>query len=347
VLGALDALRLGESPVLARAAWRALRKLGRDVALPVVATGHAPDFYRAVLEWASKPRWLEVTTVRGTMQIALEAQAAPITCFRMTELAGKKYFDGLTFHRVVANFVAQGGDPRGDGWGGPDFVLRDEITLTPYERGSVGMALSGPDTGGSQLFVTLTSQPHLTGRYARFGRVAAGIEVADRLRIGDKILRVKAGDGDLPHFYPVWYGALDAGKLDAELEGWKSEREVTRAQQKLLDLLATAKLRYGLVVAMGTWCGDSREQVPRLQAILAALGPHSPFETPTLIGVDRSKWIDPQSYAFGVLDRVPTIVVTAGKSEVGRIVETPTSGTIEEDLVRILAPIEGWELPNE
>ena len=87
------------------------------------------------------------------------------------QLAGQGYFDGLLFHRVVPDFVAQGGDPRGDGWGGPGYTLRDEINRLRYGRGAVGMALSGPDTGGSQFFVALAPQPHLDGGYTVFGQV--------------------------------------------------------------------------------------------------------------------------------------------------------------------------------
>jgi len=93
---------------------------------------------------------------------------------------------------------------------------------------------------------------------------------------------------------------------------------------------------------LGTWCGDSRDQIPRLQAVLARLGEYSPFEAPQLVGVDRSKEAPESLYPFGEVDLVPTIVVSMEGSEVGRIVETPTSGSIEGDLVRILAPLEGW-----
>jgi cyclophilin family peptidyl-prolyl cis-trans isomerase/HEAT repeat protein len=343
---ALERLVRSGQPVLARAAWDVLVKAGSSAALPEVRTGESAEFYRQVVEWASSPRHLELVTVRGTMQIALETTVAPLTSYRLSKLAEKKFFDGLTFHRVVANFVVQGGDPRGDGWGGPDFVLRDELALTPYEPGAVGMALSGPDTGGSQLFITLTSQPHLIGRYCLFGRVTSGRDVADRIRIGDTILRVKAGEGKLGAFYPVWYGAIDPARLDAEITGWRAEREKTKPKKELLERLATASLRYDLVVVLGTWCGDSREQIPRLQAVLEALGKRSPFSEPRLLGVDRTKWINPSSYAFGPVEKVPTIVVLAGSSEVGRIVETPSSESIEEDLVRILAPIEGWSVPE-
>ncbi|HQT93979.1 MAG TPA: HEAT repeat domain-containing protein [Thermoanaerobaculaceae bacterium] len=341
----LEGLTGSPDPVVARAAWQVLAAHGVSRPLPEVKTGEDPAFYREVLRWASSPRWLEVVTVRGTLQIALDTASAPLACFRLAALADKKFFDGLTFPRVEPDFVVQGGDPRGDGWGGPGFVMRDELALTPFAAGAVGIALSGPDTGGSQLFVTLTPRPHLLGRYPHVGTVAAGFGVATRLRVGDRILAAHAGAGPLPTHFPVWYGLLDPARLDREIPGWHEEAAAYRPQEKWLDLLRSAKLRYGLMVAMGTWCSDSRTQIPRLQAVLAALGKGSPFDAPRLVGVDRSKAADPALYPFGPVDLVPTIVVTAGGAEVGRIVETPKSGRIEEDLVRILAPIEGWEVP--
>ncbi|HEX9670378.1 MAG TPA: peptidylprolyl isomerase, partial [Thermoanaerobaculia bacterium] len=101
------------------------------------------------------------------------------------------YFDGLRFHRIVPDFVVQDGDPRGDGSGGPGYSIRDEINRLRYRRGAVGMALSGPDTGGSQWFVTLTPQPHLDGGYTVFGEVVAGMEALDQLLQGDAIERVR------------------------------------------------------------------------------------------------------------------------------------------------------------
>jgi cyclophilin family peptidyl-prolyl cis-trans isomerase/HEAT repeat protein len=342
----LERLVGSPDPVVARAAWGALTKKGGLLPLPEVKTGEAIAFYRQVVEWAGKPRWLEVVTVRGTLQIALDTASAPLQCFRIAGLAEKKFFDDLTFHRVEPDFVVQGGDPRGNGWGGPGFVMRDELTLAPFEAGSVGIALSGPDTGGSQLFVTLTPRAHLLGRYPHIGTLSAGLEVCRRLRVGDRILRTRVGEGALPAYYPIWYGSVSAERLNREIAGWSEERESYKPQQKWLDMLRTAKLRYGLLVAMGTWCGDSREQIPRLQAVLSALGERSPFDPARLVGVDRSKAIDAKLYPYGVVELVPTVVVTVAGAEVGRIVEAPKSGSIEEDLVRILAQVEGWELPN-
>ncbi len=126
-------------------------------------------------------------TVRGQIVIALDGDLAPLTVLNFATLADAHTYDNLTFHRVVPGFVAQDGDPRGDGEGGPGYSIRDELTLLPYERGAVGMALSGPDTGGSQYFLTLTPQPHLTGHYTVFGHVTSGLDVMDALVEGDAI----------------------------------------------------------------------------------------------------------------------------------------------------------------
>jgi cyclophilin family peptidyl-prolyl cis-trans isomerase/HEAT repeat protein len=346
VCAALEGLVSSPDPVVARAAWGALVRAGTLVPMPQVKTGESAAFYRQVEAWAKTSPWLEIVTVRGTMQVRLDTATAPLTCYRLVKLAEKDFFDDLTFHRVEPDFVVQGGDPRGDGWGGPAYTVRDELALVPFEAGAMGIALAGPDTGGSQFFVTLTPRPHLLGRYPHVGTVVAGEDVAERLRVGDHILHVSAGEGALPTYYPVWYGVLSPQRLDKEIIGWRQALAAYTPKGKWLALLRTAKVRYGLTVVMGTWCSDSREQIPRLQAVLDALGPHSPFAAPVLIGVDRGKGVDAKRYPFGRVDLVPTIVVTAGGSEVGRIVETPKSGSIEGDLVRILAPVEGWEVPN-
>jgi cyclophilin family peptidyl-prolyl cis-trans isomerase/HEAT repeat protein len=135
-------------------------------------------------------------TRHGTIEIHLDLVEAPLTTASFVALARRGFYDGLTFHRVEPGFVVQGGCPRGDGNGGPGYALRCEITRRPYARGSVGMALSGKDTGGSQFFVTLAPQPHLDGGYTLFGQVAAGMELVDKIRPGDVIERVTVWTGE-------------------------------------------------------------------------------------------------------------------------------------------------------
>jgi cyclophilin family peptidyl-prolyl cis-trans isomerase/HEAT repeat protein len=134
-------------------------------------------------------------TAKGTIEIELSVLDAPQTAQNFIALARKGYFNGLQIHRVVPNFVIQGGDPRGDGSGGPGYTIRDELNDRPYVRGTVGMALSGPDTGGSQFFITHSPQPHLDAKYTVFGHVVNGMDVVDKIQQLDVIQRVRIWDG--------------------------------------------------------------------------------------------------------------------------------------------------------
>lgn len=131
-----------------------------------------------------------IQTRAGDIRLQLLYEIAPLTVLNFIDLAQKGFYDGLTFHRAVPGFVVQGGDPRGDGWGGPGYTIRDEYSPQPFDRGAVGIATSGPDSGGSQFFITLSPQPHLEGRYTVFARVTAGMEAADRLIPGDRIEKI-------------------------------------------------------------------------------------------------------------------------------------------------------------
>ena len=129
-------------------------------------------------------------TRRGDIVLELFGADAPITVWNFTNLARTGYYRGTGFHRVVPNFVAQDGDPRDDGNGGPGYAIRDEMNRRRYERGALGMALSGPDTGGSQYFITHSPQPHLDGHYTVFGRVLSGYQALDAIVQGDRILSI-------------------------------------------------------------------------------------------------------------------------------------------------------------
>jgi cyclophilin family peptidyl-prolyl cis-trans isomerase len=133
-----------------------------------------------------------IRTPRGDIVLELFGADAPITVDNFLTLARTGYFRGTRFHRVVPNFVAQDGDPRDDGNGGPGYAIRDEMNPRRYDRGALGMALSGPDTGGSQYFITHSPQPHLDGHYTVFGRVVRGFRALDAVVQGDSILAVVA-----------------------------------------------------------------------------------------------------------------------------------------------------------
>lgn len=152
-----------------------------------VATRNREADYKRAISRIGKSVRAVVQTDKGAFSFEFIPEAAPLNVDNFIELARKGFFNGIAFHRVVPNFVVQGGDPRGDGNGGPGYQIRCEINLAPYERGAVGMALAGKDTGGSQWFVTHSPQPHLDGGYTVFGNVVEGMDVIDRLARGDRI----------------------------------------------------------------------------------------------------------------------------------------------------------------
>ena len=153
---------------------------------------HPLDWYVARVReaWSDNPPVARIETERGTLELALGSADAPLTVYNFVTLARRGYFDGQRFHRIVPNFVVQGGDPRGDGSGGPGYAIRDELNRRRYRRGTVGMALSGPNTGGSQFFITHSPQPHLDAGYTVFGQLLSGGDVLDRLVQGDRIVRI-------------------------------------------------------------------------------------------------------------------------------------------------------------
>lgn len=132
-----------------------------------------------------------LTTNRGEIEIELLQREAPRTVQNFIELAEKGFYNGLTFHRVVPNFVIQTGCPIGNGWGSPGYEIRCETGPLRYERGMVGMAHAGKDTGGSQFFITHSRAPHLDGRYTIFGQVTRGMDVVDAIEVEDVVQKVK------------------------------------------------------------------------------------------------------------------------------------------------------------
>ncbi len=126
----------------------------------------------------------------GMMAVELDLEAAPLHVSSFIDGVRRKQFDGRIFHRVVPSFVAQGGCPRGDGWGDEGWHLVDEIHPRPYRKGTLGMPKAGDDTGGSQIFITHLPTPHLDGRYTVFGQVVEGLDLLDQIEVGTRILRM-------------------------------------------------------------------------------------------------------------------------------------------------------------
>ena len=193
------AAHLSQLPVpsdpLERAAGKSVPVWGRWSA--VAATPRPLGWYETVVRGIVMPAYIgkslnaTIHTVRGPIRLEMFGTSAPLTVYNFLSLARSGYYRNTRFHRVVPNFVAQDGDPRDDGNGGPGYSIRDEMNPHRYERGAVGMALSGPDTGGSQYFITHSPQPHLDGHYTVFARVIRGYEVLDKLVQGDLIMRVE------------------------------------------------------------------------------------------------------------------------------------------------------------
>jgi len=184
----LRALLSDRDPVVRRIAADAIEqklKKPRPQYTPLPVTRND---YAQIVDWSRQPHTATIHMTRGVIKIALLTQEAPVTSWNFAQLARAKYFDNSSFMRVVPNFVIQGGDPRNDMEGGPGYAIRDEINLQKYTRAALGMALSGPDTGGSQFFITHSPQPHLDGGYTIFGRVTAGMTaVVDQTERGDRV----------------------------------------------------------------------------------------------------------------------------------------------------------------
>lgn len=131
-----------------------------------------------------------IKTDKGTIEFELYADKAPKSVSNFVYLAKKGYYDGLIFHRIVPDFVIQGGDPTGTGSGGPGYQFPDEPVIGDYKAGTVAMANSGPDTNGSQFFICLKDQPTLPKNYNLFGQVTASMDVVSKIAVGDKMTSV-------------------------------------------------------------------------------------------------------------------------------------------------------------
>jgi peptidyl-prolyl cis-trans isomerase B (cyclophilin B) len=135
-------------------------------------------------------------TTRGAIELELDSRHAPKTVNNFVFLISEGFYDGVTFHRVIDDFMIQGGDPTGTGRGGPGYRFADELKGNPliHTAKVISMANAGPDTNGSQFFITHSPQPHLNGKHTVFGKVVRGLEAVDEIRQGDRIVRVSASE---------------------------------------------------------------------------------------------------------------------------------------------------------
>jgi len=159
----------------------------------------APQQWKTAPEMKIDPKkkyTVSMNTDRGVIEIELYPEHAPVTVNNFVHLARAGFYDGITFHRVIGNFMIQGGDPTGSGMGGPGYNFQDEVRNNPlkHETGVLSMANAGPNTNGSQFFITHSPQPHLNGKHTVFGKVTKGMEVVNAIRQGDKMIKVTVAE---------------------------------------------------------------------------------------------------------------------------------------------------------
>ena len=305
--------------------------------------------YSAVARWAREPHTASIHLTRGLIEVSLLPQDAPMTAWNFARLAREKYFDNSTFMRVVPNFVVQGGDPRNDQSGGPGYAIRDEINLQKYTRGAVGMALSGPDTGGSQFFITHSPQPHLDGGYTIFGRVASGMSgVVDQAERGDRVETIVIDERKPPAVTellgvqeipgPFVLGALSLQKLMEVVPSYLQSKEQYQPDPSIVEMIASSvKPGDRLEVYMGTWCLDSAREVPKLLKIDDVMRNNHGTTLPiSFFALDKSKAAPAELVRGKSITKVSTFIYYRGDQELGRIEERPTS-LFEDDLLAIAA----------
>lgn len=149
----------------------------------IAAVGCGVKEKKAAAETVVKPASAVFVTNMGTFEVKLATEEAPLTCANFIKLARKGFYNGVIFHRVIDNFMIQGGDPTGTGRGGPGYMIKDEFSpkLRHSGPGVLSMANAGPNTGGSQFFITLVPTPWLDGKHAVFGQVTTGLEVVQKI----------------------------------------------------------------------------------------------------------------------------------------------------------------------
>ena len=341
----LRSLLKDDDPVVRRVAAEQIAeqlKLGLPQYTPLPAK-RSPAEYEEIARWSHAPHTASIHMTRGVIELALLSQDAPLTTWNFAQLAKRKFFDNTSFMRVVPNFVIQGGDPRNDMNGGPGYTIRDEINLQKYTRGAVGMALSGPDTGGSQFFITHSPQPHLDGGYTIFGRVYDGMSsVVDQTERGDRVTTITIDEhapvgadvvgGVANVSLPLEIGPTSAERLLAIIPGYAQRKSDYQADASVVEMMKTyVKPEDRVEVIMGTWCPDSLREVPKFLRILDDLKSQYGVNLPaTFTAVDRAKQRPVK------VEKVATFIYYRGDRELGRIVERP-QGLFEDDLLALAA----------
>jgi cyclophilin family peptidyl-prolyl cis-trans isomerase len=338
-------------PVVRRLAAEGLAKAGepRPQYTPLPIERPISE-YETIARWALENHTALLRTGRGDIQVLLLTRDAPMTAWNFAQLAARDYFDGTTFMRVVPNFVVQGGDPRNDQSGGPGYSIRDEINLQKYTRGAVGMALSGPDTGGSQFFITHSPQPHLDGGYTIFGRVIGGMSgVVDQIERGDRVNDVIIDEGVVTEVdqrvsavekppLPLEIGPMTAEHLVERLPEYAERKAAFEPDPAVVEAIAMS-VQPGdrLEVVLGTWCSDSQREVPKLLKISDLIEAQYGVTLPiSYVAVSRAKSEPAELVAGRNIEKVATFIYYRDDAELGRIVETP-EGPFEDHLMRIAA----------
>ena len=141
---------------------------------------------------------ITIETNKGNMELELYPEYAPKTVNNFVFLTQEGFYDGVVFHRVINDFMIQGGDPTGTGSGGPGYKFEDEVAENPlrHETGVISMANAGPNTNGSQFFITHSPQPHLDGMHTVFGKVVEGLEIVNAIQQGDRMVKVLVSDDE-------------------------------------------------------------------------------------------------------------------------------------------------------
>ncbi len=180
---------------IAKASADALSNItGKNFEKEITAPKYRLDHDWSFIEKLSEKNHAIIKTSKGDIKIRLFEHIAPFTVQNFVKLSESGYYNNTVFHRVVPNFVIQGGDPSGTGYGGPGYSIRSEFSEMQFDAYTVGMASSGKDTEGSQFFITHSPQYHLDGKYTLFGTVIEGIEVVDMIQIGDRIETISFSD---------------------------------------------------------------------------------------------------------------------------------------------------------